>query len=222
VILISCGKEETSTTNMEEMTEYYPFEEGTFVVYSVDSISLEAGLNLNDTVHFQIKEIQDSMYVNGNGDLVMRLKRFKRYSEEEPWLISDIWTAQKGMFNVQRVEENVRKICIGFPISDDNSWDVNALNTMDSWTAGYESIGEPISIGGFDFDNSVKVKFEDNFNLIERESAVKIFVKDIGLVRSHESILKFENFIPLDQDPTPEQIELGRILTYTLIDYGTE
>jgi len=220
LVLFSCKKD--NEVSSELSPEYFPMEEGNYFIYEVDSISLEAALQVNDTVQFQIKEVHDSLELDANGHAFMRIRRFKRYHVADNWVIQDVWTAERTGFNAQRVEENVRKICLGFPISEDASWDVNALNFMDSWEANYEDINVAAVVGDLFFSKAITVRRENVTNLIERKAGNKIYAEDVGMIVSYEKLLKFNDFIPVNEAPQPEQIELGHIIQYTLIEYGKE
>ncbi|MFT4660255.1 MAG: hypothetical protein ACI8XB_000516 [Patiriisocius sp.] len=220
ILLTQCAKEDGEV--LESGLEHFPMEEGFYKIYQVDSIAIEAALEVNDSISFQLKEIHDSLYIDASGNLSMRIVRQKRSSEDDPWEVSDIWTAHRNGTSAQRVEENNRIVVLAFPPRDNLTWDINAFNIGEEWAASYDNLFGSTEVNEETYQNTVTVRFEDNINLVERESGYQIFAHDVGLVFSSVKILDLNGVVELTSEPSWEQITLGREITYKLLEYGLE
>jgi len=217
----SCSKEEETVT-FDLGLDYFPMEESFYRIYQVDSISIASDLNLNDSAHYQIKEVQDSLYTEEGGELVMRIVRYKRSTELDSWTVVDVWTAQRGDQSAKVVEENVKKMVMIFEPRLNTFWDINIFNTRDEWKASYTKLHESCVVGGTDYDSVCTVSYDANINLIERETGHRSFAKNIGMIESEEIIIRLNDITPVDAEIGWEDIETGMILTYKLIEYGIE
>jgi hypothetical protein len=103
VVLHSC-KEETDPTSIDLGYDYFPNKLGTYIIYQVDSIGL--GIE-DDTASYQVKEVLTEEFVDGANQLAMRVERFKRFSENDAWVLSDIWTQKRTSSAAMRTEEDV-------------------------------------------------------------------------------------------------------------------
>lgn len=175
---------------------YFPLKPGSYIVYSVDSIfhryeddATNNPDSLIDTFHYEVKEVIDSDFIDGEGDVAWRISRYYRDSSAVPWNFTSLWTAKLTNQSAQKVEENVRFVKIAFPVKENKSWNGNLFNFMPEEDYSIEEANQPLSIGGFSFDSSMTVLELDDFNLLHQIYKQEKYVYGVGLAyRQRDSI----------------------------------
>jgi len=221
VTLSSCNdKVENDPQDIEDsiLYNYFPLEEGSFIVYSVDSIihRYEDDLTNNpdsliDTFQYQVKEVLDSDFIDGEGDVAWRISRYFRTNDTSEWNFTTLWTAKVTSQSAQRVEENIRFIKISFPIKLNRTWNGNYYNFLPEEDYSIEEVNEPISIGSFDFDSSLTVLEADDFNLIHRVYKESKYAYGVGLISRERDSVNLTQF---------GEITNGVEFMQTIIDYS--
>jgi hypothetical protein len=208
---ISCKK---NTVEIDFETEYFGLSKGNFAEYDVTHIFHDSLLQKHDTTHYQLKTLIGDDYIDNIGRTARKFHRFIRKNSNLPWQEIDIWTAIIIDNRAELVEENQRLIKLVFKPTFDKTWDINSFNNLGQKTALYSSIGEPKTINGMLFDETVTVE-EDNYTtLIEKRLKYEVYAKNIGLVSKYWKDLKF-NFgstIPLK----------GEEEYYEIVAYGIQ
>lgn len=195
----SCNDEiEDNPADIEAGTlyRYFPLDSGSYIVYQVDSIihryeddQYDNPDSLVDTFHYEVKEVVDSSFIDGEGDVAWRIARYYRGNNTEPWNFTTLWTAKRTSQSAQKVEENIRFIKLSFPIQTHTSWNGNLYNFLPEEDYSVDEANVPIDIGGFNFDSSVTV-----IELADSNALHKIFKKEkyayrLGLVyRQRDSL----------------------------------
>ncbi len=195
--------------------EYFPIEEGNFVVYDVVDIFHDVALLQHDTSAYQIKEVIGEEVIDGEGESSQKLRRYYRLDTSQNWQIQDVWTVKRTNKNAEVVDENNRLVEMAFAISYDQYWDCNALNNQNEQQCYYDNIYVPLSIGGIDYDSTVRVE-KDNFtSFIQYLRSYEIYAPGVGSVYSVRKDLEIDNYDTLD-------IIKGSELFYTAVDFGVE
>jgi hypothetical protein len=213
LLLFSCKKK-----NIPEPiygTEYYPFEEGLFVIYDVVSIVHDDLVNVHDTSYYQIKQKIGEEDVDGEEETYRKVYRYLRTSDTLNWTLKDVWTAKKSNRSVELLEENKRRIKLAFAISYDQYWDGNALNSDDPEQCYYSNIFSPYQLNGYTFDETVTVERQNFESYIEQIKSYEVYAEQIGLIYSHFKNNSIRNGDTLDVDK-------GSELYYTYKSHGFE
>ena len=190
------------------MYEYFPVEVGTWVSYDV----VDTRYDVQTTIEsYQLKEVIDSEITDAQGRPALRIARYWRESDSDPWDIKDIWMATRTNSTAEKVEENVRYVKLAFPVRTYQTWDGNIYNTNPEWEYFYDSIGNSRIINNLSFDVTVKVVQIENFNLIQEQDAYEIYAKNIGLV--------YRKLIDIDYSTSNK---VGRELYQTVTGYGKD
>ena len=197
---------------------YFPLEAGSFIVYSVDSIihRYEDDLtnspdSMIDTFQYQVKEVVDSDFIDGEGDVAWRISRYYRSNDTSEWSFTALWTAKVTSQSAQRVEENVRFVKLSFPIVLNKTWNGNYYNFFPEEDYSIEEANTPLNIGNFDFDSSLSVLEADDFNLIHRIYKESKYAYGIGLISRERDIVNLTQF---------GEITNGIEFQQTIIDYS--
>jgi hypothetical protein len=204
--------------------QYYPVAVGQYVTYKADSIFHDQPdvsiPGVHDTTSYFIKEYIESEFTDAAGEPALRLERYKKTLEQDPWELRDVWFLKRTRRSIEKTEENVRYIKFGIPVSTTTTWDGNAGNELPEWEYSYDSLYVARTYGDLNFSRTVKVLQRDNKNFVEDELAYEIYAENVGLIcRYHRDLdtrLDYTNF------PTANNIRLGVEFKWEVIDYGVE
>ncbi|HLG34879.1 MAG TPA: hypothetical protein VI757_08380 [Bacteroidia bacterium] len=173
---------------------YVPTNTGNIVIYDVDSTYY---LEFDSTVHvfhFQVMERIDSTYLDNQNRPTQRIERFKRDSVGGTWYFLSVWNSTLTTSRFERVEENIRYVKLGFPISETQTWNGNAYNTLGTEEYYYLTFHEPLTIATFTFDSTLTVQQADDDNFIHKKYGLEKYANHIGRV--------YKEFIDVDKYPT--------------------
>lgn len=190
---------------------YFPTNVGHWIIYDVVTIEHDAPVNKHDTAVFQIKEIIESTFLDNEYRETQRIERYLRSDSTLPWVIKDVWFSNLTSSTAEKVEENVRFIKLIFPISLEKTWDGNVSNPQDIWNYEYTEVDAPYTINILSFDSTVTVLQIDEGNLIEKNYALEIYAKNVGMI--YKELLLLETEV----DGT---ITIGSELTMNINSYG--
>ncbi len=206
---------------------YFPNKVGKYVIYNVDSIVYNA--EVADTFRFQIKEKIESIFPDNQNRPTMRIERYFRSNVSMSWILRDVWAANRTARTAEKVEENERFIKLVFPLKKNQSWNGNAQNTNDAWTYTYSFFDLPRTINNIVFDSVLEVKQRDESSLIHKKYYIERYARNVGLVYKNVIyVISQPNGIPdsglaaFYATPILQRIDDGVILTYTVVEYGTE
>jgi hypothetical protein len=214
ISVVGCKKDNDNTIIYGY--EYFPIDEGKYVIYDVVDIFHDIVLSpAHDTSVYQIKEVIGEEEIDGEGESNQKLYRYIRPNDSTAWTLKDVWLMKKSQTAAELVEENKRRIKMGFSISYDQYWDCNALNDDDEQQCYYSNIYEPFSTGALDFDSTVFVQRDDFTSFIQYLRSYEVYAPRVGKVLSVQKDLTIDNGDTLD-------IQKGTELFYTAIEYGEE
>jgi len=211
-LLVSCGKETMEISSPS--FNYFPTQKGKYVVYNVDSIVHSTDDNNNDDsvyyFHYQVKEIIDSSFIDGEGHERQVLVRYFRKDTSEIWNFNSVWTQSLNSTTAYRWEENIPYHKLSFPMNSDIEWNVNDKNTLDEVFFKYEDIHSPRTLNNISFDSTVVVTDNAVPNFVEDISNKEIYAAGIGMIYKHNKDLR----------KTSGQVVSGVELTMTIDSYG--
>ena len=192
---ISC-KDEDPLVIIPQDYNYFPLEYGQWIIYDMDStvhLDIDDTTNQPDTsiayYRYQVREIIDSSFIDGEGELAYRILRETRLNDTLPWSFLNIWTCKRNAHSAQRIEDNIRFVKLSFPISDNVSWNGNAFNNFPEEEYMFESIHQPYTAGSLTFDSTVTVLQEEFISLINRIIRREKYARHVGLVfRQRDSL----------------------------------
>jgi hypothetical protein len=138
-------------------TDYYPVKKGKYIIYQVQDIVIDQGVDQYDTTNVFIKAIIGDTFIDNEGRVANRYERWFGPTASGPWTLVDIWTTIVANNRAELVEENDRKIKLVFAPTEYKTWNANAYNTLNDQDCYYSDLHVPFSIGGYDFDSTVTV-----------------------------------------------------------------
>jgi len=182
LLLPACKK---NTIQIDYKYSYFPLEIGHTLIYELDSI-LYSPLYINgrDTVHWELKEVVESKFIDVEGRDAFRINRYQRSDSSKNWKIGPVWYAVLSQTHVERVEDNLRFIRLIFPPETGNTWLGNAYiptgDTLDfykDWQYTYQEVDMPADVNNLHFDSTVSIVEVDDENLLERRWSTATYSK---------------------------------------------
>jgi hypothetical protein len=215
MLATSCSDDDTSVTQPSGLIyTYYPAQVGDSLIYDVELITKDEFTQAQDTQIYQLLEVVESIFMDNQNRPTQRLERYTRDTPGDPWIISDVWTANLTNSWVERKEENLTFVKLAFPITPSMSWNGNVLNTFDPLTYKYEDLNQPMSLGSLTFDSTLAVIQIDEENFIEKVYSVEKFANHVGMVfRENIEIMKDNS------NPGQVGIKSQRKYKETLVSY---
>lgn len=232
-LLATSCKKDTFVAESDFGYAYQPKELGHWVEYEVDSITysditIPASI---DTIHYYLREVLDTTFVDASGAEVIRVEQYKRYDLSDPWVIYQVGSFKVSSENFQRYFNDLRFVNLLFPVREDKEWqgniflDVNNEATLEylddskyDWRYRYTYMDQPMQIGNFSLDSCLQVVQIDEENLFEKKYSEEQYAKHVGLISKELIILNTQ--APPSSQSFLERAEIGFIIRYKLIDYN--
>ncbi len=202
--------------------DYFPLENGSYIIYRLDSFYYNDFTGGIDTFTFDVKEKVAGTFSDIEGRPTARIERFYRKSAAEAWIIKDVWTGNLTATTAEKTEENQRYIKIIFPAKKNSVWDGNRFNSLGQQNYKIESIDQPVQINSIRFDSVLVVLHKADSNLIKKEIGREIFAKSIGLVYKRFVSLEDRDSIVDYTKPLNERVDYGFDYTYSYLSHGKE
>jgi hypothetical protein len=215
LMLFSCAEDNTQPIDFHY--NYFPLDQGRFVVYAVHEEKVDPGggaLN-NYTIDYFIKTKIGDTLTDNSGRIVRKFERYVADSSTGPWQIKDIWTAIIADNRAELVEENNRVVKLVFAPTVEKSWNINAYNILSPIQAHYSNIHQPQIINGLSFPLSLVVQQENTINLIQHKRKYEVYAKNVGMIAKVYKDAEITNF-----DTT--QVTKGFTQIMQIIDFGIE
>jgi hypothetical protein len=181
IAIVSCKKDKEAAA-LDIGYGYYPTTSGKSIIYDVDSIAKNSFTKQIDTFKFQLLEKIESVYYDNTGRPAMRLERYRRKDKTMPWVLTDVWSANRTATTAEKVEENIRYVRLVFPVEINKIWNGNAYNNIGEWKYTYTEIDKAKTIGGHAFDSTLTVIQINQENLIDKKYYKEMYAKNFGLI----------------------------------------
>ncbi|MFN5324001.1 MAG: hypothetical protein ACK5C5_03705 [Bacteroidota bacterium] len=180
----SCGKKDDATPKASDgfYYAYAPTKVGQEVVYNVSEITKDGFNGLEDTIHYQLREVVESEFSDLEGRPSLRIERYVREDTASAWFIQDVWSSTLLGDRFEKNEENTVYIKLRFPIKDGLEWNGNLLNQFPAQTYRFTSINIPTVVSGLTFDSTLTVLQNDYEDLLEKKYEVEQYAAGVGLV----------------------------------------
>jgi hypothetical protein len=188
VAFLSCKKEQQQTLYMGY--DYFPNNKGHYVIYQCDSIIVnpfKATYPQFDTFKYQIKEVIDSIFPNNSGQPTQRIVRYKRTDTTIPWTniftIEKVWTGTLLPNIAVRLEDNYDYVKLVFPMSLNEQWNGNVMNTITGQgDYQYATLNTPAIVNGTRFDSTLTVMQYSAAGLDFNQYYYEQYATGVGLV----------------------------------------
>ena len=173
--------------------EYYPIEVGKYTVYSVNEINHDAFNGTSDTILYFIKEtlleqIKDSLL-----GLKYTLQIERSEDGVSNWEYVKIASIYKDDAQLQRYEDDIRKVKLTFPMLLRKYWDCNSYNTQDEQRVRIVKLDEAYSTSDSTFAQTATIKLADNDDPFFTNIEYEVYAKNLGLIE--------RTFVDLERQP---------------------
>jgi hypothetical protein len=166
----SC-KEKTEVLDSDPIEKYFPLAVGKYITYRLDStVFLPFGTS-SVIRSYQVKYVNEAEIIDNIGRKAFRIIRYIRKDSGQSWQADATYMALNDGKRAEFVENNLRFIKLSLPIRQSWSWKGNAyidtyslytdLDYLDGWEYQFDSVGQPATVGGINFSETVVVKQRD-------------------------------------------------------------
>ncbi|MBZ0206932.1 MAG: hypothetical protein K8H89_11450 [Flavobacteriales bacterium] len=175
-------KKEDAPPPIELGHAYFPTDTGRWIDYDVDTVWRNDITGVTDSLRYHLREKITEDFTDPEGRAAQRLIRYMEDSTTGNWVPKDVWWQVRTTTQVERAEENQRRIKLIFPPRTGQYWNTNALNTEDAYELTYEEVDVPWSINGMSFDSTLLVKTTYPNNAVITNTYYERYAKHVGLV----------------------------------------
>jgi hypothetical protein len=199
------------------LEEYFPMQAGKYITYRLDS-TVTTQFGSDTTVRsYRFRDRFDALITDGEGRPAWRVYRtISNVAGTSPYVPNNTFTATPVNGDwVEWNENNLRFMKLRFPILEGFTWpgnsfiDASSINSpvryLEGWNYVYENIGQPITINGKTYNNTLTVlqrnevvpegPFNPNF-FKQWDYSIEVYASGIGLI--------YKNFDhKVWQPPTP-------------------
>lgn len=197
---------------------YFPLKLKSWVIYNITFRKVDKDVNIDTTVHYQLKEIIDTIIEDNTGKPVYRIERYTRPGNGHSWEISQVW--QQGIDHnaAYKVEDNIKYVKLRFPVELNKSWNGNIYNSEEPLDYTISSIDQQETINGISFGNVLTVTQQYSQNLIEKFHFFEKYAKNIGLVQKQQ--ISIYSDTPSSPEPIENRILRGELYYMDVVSYG--
>lgn len=191
--LITSCKDDKDTIPSPLQGFYYnfvPSEVGHAAIYDITLITKDEFTGNQDTLRYQLKELIESEFTDLSGRKTQRLELYTRADSTQPWIISDVWTANVISDRYEKKEENISYVKLRFPLVEGNVWNGNLYNSLPEQEYSLTSLNSSSTINGMNFDSTLTVLQSDYEDLLEKSFAIEQYATGAGLIYKESVFIK--------------------------------
>lgn len=212
-VFSSCEKEQEDTSSLGEGKEYYPLQKGKYIIYDVDSTYWDDFMRNTYVRSSQMRyEIADE-FTNAEGKLSYKVDIFHRNSSSESFRPVEVMYVTPSETDLKVNQQNLTFIKLIFPVSEDRTWDGNALvprfdqdytaeyGNTNGWLYQYKNVGKPHDVGNNYFANTITVnQIDEQLNdpdvdttsYAYRNYMQEIYAKNVGMIYRERIYWEFQ------------------------------
>ncbi|TAH02218.1 MAG: hypothetical protein EAZ17_03875 [Sphingobacteriales bacterium] len=199
LLLFSCKKEDAGTPSTIAMAEYYPQVIGKYITYRLDSTVFVNLNTIKEVRTYVVKDIVDATFKDNLGQDVYRIRRMMQDKNDPTvWFDNATFLVTQTARTTEFTENNLRFIKLINPVKEFTAWQGNSyidsrddfLSFFEGWEYFYEEVGQPFTINGKTFDETVTVNQVDDVDgdpnnknaRYEIRYSKEVYAKGLGLV----------------------------------------
>ncbi|ADB37698.1 hypothetical protein [Spirosoma linguale] len=220
VLLIATGgcRRGTDAPGIPEY-DFMPLEAGRYRIYDVQET--QYARNTLPLQHsYRLKETVGPAYTDVSGHRAYRLLRYRQTSNSLSWQPDSIWSVRLVNNEVIRTENGRDFVSLLYPVSNGLRWNGNRYNLWQSEEYEARNVGQPFSVSGKEFGETVTVIASNDSTLIGQTKRVDIYAHQIGMIYKERTYLQFCTDTPACLGKN--QIEYGIRQIYRIQTYGKE
>jgi hypothetical protein len=180
IIFAGCNKYE-NIPSLPVNLAYYPLVLDAVNVYNVDSTVYDDFTNTTKQYQFKLKDSVTSTYLDGLGEEVYRIERYKKENSGN-WKFQKVISRKIINNRAEEILDNKKYVRLVFPTKLYSSWNGNTYNDLDRWPHEVTRIDEPLTLSNLNLDSTLTVQQYEEINLIREDIYSEIYAKNIGLI----------------------------------------
>lgn len=162
---------------------YAPLEIEKYIIYDVTNLSHDAFKERTDTTYFQIRETIESDFLDNAGNTVYKTLVETSEDSGSNWIFLRYATFERDGYSYQRVEDDIRKVKLGFPLKERKSWDANQMNTSPSQKAKITNLDKSYTIStDLVFSNTLIIDLGNEVDPFFQNVESEVYAAGIGLI----------------------------------------
>jgi hypothetical protein len=211
LLLFSCKKDKEILPSLS--FNYFPTEQGSFVIYNVDSTVYVDSISSPFFYHYQLKDVVDTPFIDLEGRTRQVVLRYYRPDTSAAWVLRNVWSQLLTSTAAYRWEDNVPYHKMAFPINGNQQWDWDDMNTLGQLMMIYQNIHTAQTYNSMSFDSTVTcMQRDDDDNYVERNFEEEVYANHAGMVYKESDHLQ----------KILGNISSGTAYTMTVTGYGKE
>ena len=175
---------------------------------------------VGDTIveSFQLREEIVDSFLNAENDTTYILHRSKLDTASGLWVIDSVWSVRRTLSQAIVVENNVPFVKLGFPVTEDLTWNGNGLNILDEELYAIDSLGVSRTLDVNEFPTTLKVVQSDIEDTIIRfDQRSEVYALGVGMIKKSKLVLNYCATVDCLGDGI---VESGVVFDQELLDYG--
>jgi uncharacterized lipoprotein YehR (DUF1307 family) len=241
LLITSCKKEETYTSNYDYGYSYFPDDSGCYVIYKVDSVLYNDFDRSMKYTTIYLKEKIGAQFLDNMGRTAKKILRY--YSDTiSTDITSTVWDQYNANYIVktpivvERVEDNLRYIKMVFPNEINKKWLGNKYITipppfvldstnyyLNDWKFTIKNRDKFFSDGISTFDSSLLISQIQDSSAITKTYSVERYARNVGLIYKEMWMVSTQDSVKIRlQLPWEQRADKGFIIRQYAIAYGKE
>jgi hypothetical protein len=223
ISLYSCRKETVDNTT-DRGGNYYPYAQGLWWEYDVDSTFYNDFSSDTLQVAYRLREEFVSEFSAETESPAIRVEQFRKYPGQTNWVGPRVYWTYLTENGAVKVEENIPYVKINYPVSENVTWNGNRYNFFPAEEYTYLSVDKPYTINGFQFDSTAVVLQKSTESLLGRDFYQEKYARRVGLIE--KEIVDIVGYIDVDNIPDTlslplnQRIRSGIIYRQKIADWG--
>lgn len=180
--LLLAGCESSTKEPLPNQPNYFPQAVDRYIIYSYIEINHDPLQETSDTSYSLLREYTEAKITNAAEDTNYKVIVEQSFNEGKSWKyvknVLHYATAESAF----RIEDDLRKSKLVFPLRDFKTWDANHQNNLETQRARMIDIGEPLELGDTTYANTVTVDLGEDIDPFFQNKELEIYAENIGLV----------------------------------------
>ncbi|MDX9751609.1 MAG: hypothetical protein RBT71_11055 [Flavobacteriales bacterium] len=161
--------------------DHFPIAVGTWVEYQVDSVWRDDDAGVHDSISYRLLERIEEHYIDPAGRPAQRIVRYVHDADGQ-WAPRDVWMSTRSAQYAEKLEENMRRLKLSFPLREGRAWDINVYNTAPALEVAVEEVGMPAVINGTHHAATVALRNTVPPNPIVTRNYFERYARHVGMV----------------------------------------
>lgn len=182
-LLTQCT-EVVKPTEAEIGRDYFPLAVGNSWVYDVTETKYanQPQKKAGDSITYQIREKVTDTFIDQAGQTTYKVTRSRRTAPNKEWGQDSLILINPLPSSILVTRNNLKTVNLVFPIISGKSWNGNAFNNRGVTEFTYDGAGNPFSVNGTMYAQTVTVIQAYDKNIINFDDQQEVYAQGVGLI----------------------------------------